>query len=303
MRVFVTGATGFVGSAIAGELAQNGHQVLGLARSEESAAKLRSEGYDALRGDITDMASLCKGAGDCEAVIHAGFNTAFSENDSAAKQRQNCENDFQTIETLGKELEGTQRPLIITSGTALVSPGKVAQEADSPIFTPEQFPRVLSEQAADAVTARGVCVSVIRLAPTVHGEGDHGFIPLLIKIAREKGVSAYIGDGENRWCAVHRLDAARLYRLALTNKVPGARFHAVAESSILFREIAAAIGQGLGLPVVSIPAEEALAHFGWFRHFAELDAPVSAEKTQEHLDWHPAQPTLLDDMNKASYFE
>ncbi len=157
-------------------------------------------------------------------------------------------------------------------------------------------------KAADAVAARGVCISVVRLSPTVHGEGDHGFIPLLINIAREKGVSAYIGEGKNRWSAVHRLDSARLYRLALTNKVPGARFHAVAESSIPFREIAVAIGHGLGIPVVSISAGEASAHFGWFRHFAELDAPVSAEKTREQLGWHPSQPTLLDDINKAGYF-
>ena len=302
MRVFLTGATGFVGSAIAQELTHSGHKVLGLARSEKSAAKLKSDGIDVLRGDLEDLASLRKGASECDAVIHAGFNTAFSENDEAAKQWQNCENDLQAIETTGKVLEGSQRPFIVTSGTALVMPGKLAHETDRSIFTPQQFPRVLSEQAADAVAARGVCISVVRLSPTVHGEGDHGFIPLLINIAREKGVSAYIGEGKNRWSAVHRLDSARLYRLALTNKVPGARFHAVAESSIPFREIAVAIGHGLGIPVVSISAGEASAHFGWFRHFAELDAPVSAEKTREQLGWHPSQPTLLDDINKAGYF-
>lgn len=302
MQVFLTGATGFVGSAIAQELTHSGHQVLGLARSEQSAAKLKSDGIEVLRGDLADLVNLRKGASECDAVIHAGFNTAFSENDNAAKQRQNCENDLQHIETMGKVLEGTQRPFVVTSGTALVTPGKLAHETDHSIFTPEQFPRVLSEQAADTVAARGVCISIVRLSPTVHGEGDHGFIPLLINIAREKGVSAYIGEGENRWSAVHRLDAAHLYRLALTSKVPGARFHAASESSIPFREIAAAIGHGLGVPTVSISADEASAHFGWFKHFAELDAPVSTEKTREQLGWHPSQPTLLNDINKAGYF-
>jgi len=302
MRVFVTGTTGFVGSAIAQELTQSGHQVLGLARSEQSAAKLESDGVEVLRGDLDDLAALRKGASECDAVVHAGFKTAFSDNDEAAKRLQNCEHDFQVIETMGKVLEGTQRPFIVTSGTALVTPGKLAHETDRSTLTVEQFSRVLTEQAAEAVAARGACISVVRLSPTVHGEGDHGFIPLLINIAREKGISAYIGGGENRWSAVHRLDAARLYRLALTNKVPGARFHAAAESGIPFREIAAAIGHGLGIPVVSIPAGEASAHFGWFRHFAELDAPVSAEKTRDQLGWHPSQPPLLDDINKAGYF-
>lgn len=302
MRIFVTGATGFVGSAVVQELTQSGHQVLGLARSEQSAAKLESDGVDVLRGDLADLAILRKGASDCDAVIHAGFNTAFSENDNAAKQRQNCENDLQHIETMGKVLEGTQRPFVVTSGTALVTPGKLAYETDRSIFTSEQFPRVLSEQAADAVAARGVCISVVRLSPTVHGDGDHGFIPLLINIAREKGVSAYIGEGGNHWSAVHRLDSARLYRLALTNKVPGARFHAAAESSIPFREIAVAIGHGLGVPVVPISEGEAAAHFGWFKRFAELDAPVSAKKTREQLGWHPLQPGLIADMDRGTYF-
>ncbi|MBB6694307.1 SDR family oxidoreductase [Cohnella xylanilytica] len=233
---------------------------------------------------------------------HSSRNSAFSENDEASKQRQNCEKDLQAIETMGKALEGTGRPFIVTSGTALVMPGKLAHETDRSIFTPQQFPRVLTEQAADAVAARGVCISVVRLSPTVHGEGDHGFIPLLINIAREKGISAYIGEGNHRWSAVHRLDSARLYRLALSNKVPGARFHAVAEPSILFRQIAVAIGHGLGIPAVSISADEASAHFGWFRHFAELDAPVSAERTRERLGWNPSQPTLLDDIFHAGYF-
>jgi len=181
MRVFLTGATGFVGSAIAQELTHSGHKVLGLARSETSAANLKSDGIDVLRGDLEDLASLRKGASDCDAVIHAGFNTAFSENDGPAKQRQNCENDLQAIETMGKVLEGSQRPFIVTSGTALVMPGKLAHETDRSIFTPQQFPRVLSEQAADAVAARGVCISVVRLSPAVHGEGDHGFIPFADK--------------------------------------------------------------------------------------------------------------------------
>ena len=302
MRVFVTGTTGFVGSAIAQELIQNGHQVLGLARSEQAAAKLESNGIEVLSGDLDNLAALRQGARECDAVIHAGFKTSFRANDEAAKRLQNCEHDFLVIETMGKALQGTQRPFIVTSGTALVMPGKMAQETDCSTLTVEQFSRVLTEQAAEAVADREVCISVIRLSPTVHGEGDHGFIPLLINIAREKGVSAYVGAGENRWSAVHRLDAARLYRLALTNKVPGARFHAVAELSIPFREIAMAIGHGLGVPAVSISADEAVAHFGWFSHFAGLDAPASAEKTREQLGWEPVEATLATDLNGIHYF-
>ncbi|MDO3411232.1 SDR family oxidoreductase [Saccharibacillus sp. CPCC 101409] len=303
MRIFLTGATGFVGSAVLRELADHGHRVLGLARSEQSAAKLGKAGIDVLRGDLNDLETLRRGAHECDAVIHAGYNTAFSENDDAAKQRQNAEKDGQAIRAIGETLQGTSRPFIVTSGTALVAPGRLAYETDRPVFTPEQFPRVLTEQAADMVAAQGVNIGVVRLSPTVHGKGDHGFIPLLIDIAREKGVSAYIGNGENCWSAVHRLDAAKLYRLALANRTPGARLHAAADSRIPFREIASAIGRSLGVPTVSISPDEASGHFGWFRHFAELDAPVSSEQTRKQFGWNPSNPFLLDDLREGGYFD
>jgi len=295
MRIFITGATGFVGTAVVQELINAGHQVLGLARSDAAAAALKTAGAEVHRGDLEDLDSLRSGAAVSDAVIHTGFIHDFS------RFAEVCEVDKLAINAITEVLEGSDRPFIITSGTALVSPGTLATEDIIPSFHPA-FPRA-SEQAADAAVALGVRAAVVRLSPSVHGEGDlQGFVPILINIAREKGVSAYIGEGQNRWNAVHRLDAAQLYKLAVENATPGARFHAVAEQAITFREIAEAIGKGLNIPVVSKSAEEADEHFGWFARFATIDCPASSKMTQKRLNWHPVKPTLLTDLEKGIYF-
>ncbi|MDN3548696.1 SDR family oxidoreductase [Mucilaginibacter aquaedulcis] len=294
MRVFVTGATGFIGTAIVQELIKAGHQVLGLARSEESANKLIKAGAEVHRGDLEDLDSLRSGATSSDGVIHAGFIHDFT------RFQEVCQVDKTAIETIGKVLAGSNRPFIVTSGTALVSPGKLATEEIIPPFNPH-FPRA-SEHTADAVAALGVRAGVIRLSPSVHGQDDkHGFVPILVNIAREKGVSAYIGDGQNRWNAVHRLDAAHLYRLALENVAPGARFHGSAEEAITFKSIAEAIGNQMNIPVVSVAPEAAAEHFGWFSHFAAIDCPASSELTQERLSWHPMNSTLLADIENGIY--
>jgi nucleoside-diphosphate-sugar epimerase len=294
MRVFVTGATGFIGTAIVQELISAGHQVLGLARSDASAYKLIEAGAEVHRGDLEDLDSLRSGAGQSDGVIHAGFIHDFT------RFKEVCEVDKIAIETIGKVLAGSDRPLIVTSGTALVSPGTFATEEIIPPFNPA-WPRA-SEQTADAVAGLGVRAAVVRLSPSVHGDDDkHGFIPILVNIAREKGISAYIGEGTNRWNAVHRLDAAHLYRLALENAVAGARFHGSAEEAITVRVIAEAIGKQLDLPVVSVPHEAAAEHFGWFSHMAAVDCPASSKWTQERLNWHPTHSTLLADIENGVY--
>jgi nucleoside-diphosphate-sugar epimerase len=226
-------------------------------------------------------------------VIHTAFNHDFS------KFAANCETDRQVIEALGSALEGSNRPLVITSGTGLLAQGQLATEDSQALTT---IPRVASEQAAASVAARGVHVSVVRLSPSVHGDGDHGFVPMLIGFAREKGVSAYVGGGMNRWPAVHRLDAAHLFRLALEKNAAAARYHGVADEGVPFREIAAVIGRRLNLPVVAKSAEEAGDHFGWFAHFAALDNPSSSQKTRELLGWQPEQPGLISDLDNPRYF-
>ena len=293
MRIFVTGATGFVGSAIVPELIGAGHRVLGLARSDAAAASLTAAGADIQRGSLDDLDSLRKGAASADAVIHAGFNHDFSDYAAAA------ETDRLAIEALGVALDGSGRPFIITSGTALAAPGRVATEEDAANST---FPRK-SEEAAEAAEARGARVSVLRLPPSVHGDGDHGFVPLLIGLARKKGVSAYVGDGLNRWAAVHRLDAARLYRLVLESGSAKPRYHAVADEGVPFRKIAEVIGRRLNIPVVSKSGEEAADHFGWFAQFAGLDCPASSTQTQERLGWHPTEPSLIPDIDRPNYFE
>jgi len=294
MRVFVTGATGFIGTAIVQELLNAGHQVLGLARSDASASKLISAGAEVHRGDLEDLESLRSGAKMADGVIHAGFIHDFT------RFAEVCEVDKAAIQTIGEVLKGGSRPFIVTSGTALVSPGSMATEDINPPFNPA-WPRA-SEQMADSIAAAGVPAAVVRLSPSVHGQDDrHGFIPMLINIAKEKGVSAYIGEGLNRWNAVHRLDAAHVFRLALENATPNARFHAAAEEAITVKSIAEAIGKQLNLPVASVSQEAAPEHFGWFAQMAAIDCPASSKWTQQYLNWNPTHPKLLSDIASGVY--
>ncbi|HVW98207.1 MAG TPA: SDR family oxidoreductase [Mucilaginibacter sp.] len=297
MKVFVTGATGFVGSALIKELAGAGHDVTGLARSDAAAAALSAAGIKVHRGDLQDLDSLRSGATAADGVIHAGFVHDFS------RFKEVCEIDRLAIEAMGTVLAGSNRPFIVTSGTALVSPGTLATEDMDSQHDLTKFPRV-SETAGLAFAVQGVRATAIRLSPSVHGEGDHhGFIPILINTAREKGVSAYIGDGQNRWNAVNRLDAVRLYRLALEKGDAGAKYHAVGDEAIPLKVIAEAIGKQLNLPVVSISPEEAPAHFGWFANFAAIDCPASSKITRERLNWHPEHPSLPEDLAGDVYFK
>lgn len=296
MRVFVTGASGFVGSAIVQDLKAAGHHVIGLARSDSSAAALAARGIEVHRGDIEDLDSLRAGVAKAEGVIHAAFNHDFS------RFQASCAHDAKVIEALGDPLVGTARPMVVTSGIGVLAQGGMLTEDNLPPTGPTAHPRTATEHAAMAVAARGVHVSILRLPPSTHGAGDHGFVPMLIGIAREKGVSAYPGDGANRWPAVHRFDAARLYRLALEKGAANARYHAVAEEGVPFRAIAEAIGKGLGLPVESRTREAAAAHFGWFSHFASMDVPASSAWTQRELGWAPMGMGLIEDVEEGSYF-
>jgi nucleoside-diphosphate-sugar epimerase len=294
MRVFVTGATGFIGTAIARELIDAGHQVLGLARSDAAAKSLVAAGAEVHRGSLEDLESLRRGAAVADGVIHTAFIHDFSNYGPAA------EADRRAIETLGGALAGSDRPLIITSGTLLAQrQGSLATEEDAPN---PSFPRK-SEEAVFALAARRVRASVLRLPPSVHGKGDHGFVPTLIGIAREKGVSAYVGDGGNRWPAVHQLDAAHLYRLVLEKGTARATYHGVADEGVPTREIAEALGRRLNVPVVSKSREEAAGHFGWIGRFFGIDGPASSALTQERLGWRPVQPGLIADLNAEHYFE
>src|SRR5271155_854183 len=294
MRVFVTGATGFIGTAIVRELIDAGHQVLGLARSDAATESLAAAGADVHRGSLEDLESLRSGAAAADGVTPASFIHDFSNYGPAA------EADRRAIETLGGALVGSDRPLIVTSGTLLAQhQGSLATEEDA--HNPD-FPRK-SEDAALALAARGVRASVLRLPPSVHGNGDHGFVPRLINIAREKGTSAFIGDGLNRWPAVHRLDAARLYRLVLEKGATAASYHGVADEGVPTREIAEVIGRHLSVPVVSKSREEAADHFGWIARFFGIDGPASSAQTQQRLGWRPVQPGLIADLNAGHYFQ
>jgi len=292
MRVFVTGATGFVGSAVTAELISAGHQVLGLTRSEGGVRALEAAGAQAHRGSLEDLDSLKAGAAAAEGVIHLAFNHDFST------YMANCEDDRRAIGALASALVGTGGPLLVTSGTGmgLGAPGRPATEDDAPAPS-SAIPRAASEEAAEAAAAQGVNASVVRL-PQVHDTRRQGLVTYAIAVAREKGVSAYVGDGANRWTAAHVSDVARLYRLALERGERGARWHALAEEGIPMRAIAETLGKRLGLPVVSIPAEQAGEHFGWLGMFASSDIPASGALTRQRLGWTPTGPGLIADLEQ-----
>ena len=301
MRVFVTGATGFIGSVLVQELLKAGHQVLGLTPSDSGAKSLAVAGAEVHRGSLEDLDSLRTGAAVSDGVIHLAFNHDAFSNDFS-KFVANCETDRQVIEAIGSVLAGSDRPFIVTSGTGLANtvPGQAAFE-DNPIINSSVHPRAASEEAAASLAARGVNVSVVRL-PQVHDPVKQGLITYVVAVAREKGVSPYVGEGLNRWPAAHVHDTARLYRLALEKNDAVAKYHAVAEEGVPLRDIAEVIGRGLKVPVVSMSPEEAAAHFGWLAMFADRDVPASSAQTQKRLGWHPTGPGMIDDLEQVTYF-
>jgi nucleoside-diphosphate-sugar epimerase len=307
MRIFVTGASGWIGSAVVPELIDAGHQVIGLARSDASADALTAAGAEVHRGTLDDLDGLRSAAAASDGVIHLAFKheLAFSGDFLGAAVA-----DRRAAETLGEALAGTDRPFLIASGTLGVSPGHLATERDGHGSNPAvaawgDGPRTRGETAEFVLSlaSRGVRSSVVRLPPTNHGDGDHGFVATLVSIARDKGVSGYIGDGGNRWPAVHRLDSARLFRLALENAPSGSTLHAVADEGVPIRDIAEVIGRHLELPVVSIAPEDAGQHFTWMAGFLAVDSPASSALTQELLGWHPTQPGLIADLEQGHYFQ
>ncbi|WP_229366071.1 SDR family oxidoreductase [Fibrisoma montanum] len=281
MRIFVTGATGYIGSALVKELIGAGYQVVGLARSEESAHKLVAAGIEPHLGALNDYDSLRRGAAASDGVIHLAYNHDFSAYATAG------ETDRRAVEALGTALIGSNRPFVITSGITVLTPGRVTHEGDAFDQNAASAPRIPSEEVMERLASQGVRTSVVRLSPSVHGEGDYAFVPTLIGIARQKGVSAYVGEGTNRWPAIHRLDAVQLFRLALEKGTAGAKFHGVADEGVPVRDIAEVIGRHLHLPVVSKPVEEAADHFGWISTFQSVDCPASSALTQEQLDPKP----------------
>ncbi|MER6982062.1 SDR family oxidoreductase [Streptomyces carpinensis] len=300
MRIFVTGASGWIGSALVPELVHAGHQVVGLARSDASAAALSAAGAEVVRGTVDDLDVLGRSAAASDGVVHLAFkhDIAFTGDFQGA-----AEADRRAVDTFGDALAGTGRPFVLASGIAGLKPGQVATERDMPTIDGSPMSiRSATAMAVLALASRGVRSSVVRLSPTCHGEGDHGFMATLVAIARAKGVSGYIGDGANRWPAVHRVDAARLFRLAVEKAPAGSVLHGVAEEGVAIRDVAEVIGRHLDVPVTSVTPEAALEHFTWLGGFLGLDAPASNALTRELLDWQPAQPGLLEDLDKGHYF-
>jgi nucleoside-diphosphate-sugar epimerase len=319
MRVFVTGATGFIGSAVVAELIEAGHQVTGLARSDEAARSLAAAGATAHRGSLEDLESLRRGAAAADGAIHLAFFHEFTHAGIATRLRVMASGtprgivsrftgaavatDRRAIETLGTALAGPDRPLVVAFGTMGLTAGRTATEEDAADPGSVGGPRAASEAAIIKLASQGVRASVVRLPPVVHGDGDRsGFLPRLIGVARKNNASSYVGDGRNRWPAVHRLDAAHLFRLALENGAAGARYHGVAEEGIPVLDIAGAIGQRLNVPVTAIPARQAARRFSWIAPFLSVDNPASSALTRERLDWKPDQPGLLDDIQHGNYF-
>ena len=306
MRVFVTGASGWIGSAVVPELIGAGHQGIGLARSDASAAALATAGAEARRGTLDDLDILARAAAASDGVIHLAFkhDLAFSGDFEGAAQA-----DRRAVETLGEALAGTDRPLLIASGTLGVAPGRVATEQDGHGPDPAaaawgEGPRIRQGTAEYVLSlaSRGVRSSAVRLPPTNHGDGDNGFMATLVAIARDKGVSGYIGDGANRWPAVHRLDSAHLFQLALEHATAGSTLHAVADEGVPIRDVAEVIGRHLNVPAASIAPQDAVEHFTWLAGFIGLDAPASSALTRELLAWQPTQPGLIDDLDQGHYF-
>jgi nucleoside-diphosphate-sugar epimerase len=296
MRVFVTGATGFVGSAVTRELLDAGHEVVGLARSDRSAEALKAAGAEVHRGDLTDLDSLRRGAEAADGVAHLAFIHDFTNLTASG------EADLEAVRAIGEVLEGSGKPFVVTSGL-LTAPGRLGTEEDPADPASPAKHRHASESATLALAERGVRSSVLRLPPSVHGEGDAGFVPMFIDFAREKGVSGMVGDGSNRWAAVHRLDAARLFRLALEAAPAGVRLHAIGDEGVPFREIAETIGRGLDVPVVNVAPEEATDHFGWLGRFAAIDMRASGARTQKLLGWRPEHSALIPDLEAGHYFK